>query len=252
MNEAVSQRTAQYSAFAQSLHAETVVAENSEKAVGEQRDKILAENHSMQDTINRLNDTVARLRSDLEKAQREMVRKDPQPASSFQNVSSESFLDKRGSVFDDPRLFPTQNAQTSGPMPQIIPQQSWTDPISGPMQFDINQDARRFSERERSRNQQSQPTNQPNVERLIGPETTEAEFRAALLGFVRNQHDRPKAKEADSLRLSEVPTPETKRAWKTATREEIRAASDRPDAAFTWVNTVSVNREDKKNLMLEL
>ena len=252
VNEAVSQRTAQYSAFAQSLHAETVVAENSEKAVGEQRDSILAENHAMQDTINGLNDTVERLRSDLERAQREMVRRDPQPASSLQNVSSVSFLDKRASIFDDPRLFPTQNAQTSGPMPQMIPQQSWTDPISGAMQFDINENARRSSEQERSRSQQNQPTNQPNVERLIGPETTEAEFRAALLGFVRNQHNRPKAKEADSLRLSEFPTPETYRAWKTATREEIRAASDRPDAAFTWVNKVYVNREDKKHLMLEL
>ena len=70
--------------------------ENSEKAVGEQRDSILAENHAMQDTINGLNDTVERLRNELEKAQREMVRGDPQPASSFQNVSSESFLDKRG------------------------------------------------------------------------------------------------------------------------------------------------------------
>ena len=226
VNQAVSQRTAQYSAFAQSLHAETVVAENSEKAVGEQRDSILAESHAMQDTINGLNDTVERLRSDLERAQREMVRRDPQPASSFQNVSSESFLDKRGSIFDDVRLFPTQNAQTSGPMPQIIPQQSWTDPISGAMQFDTNEHARRSLEQENSRSQQNQPTNQPNVERLTGPETTGAEFRAALLGFVRNQHDRPKAKEADSLRLSEFPTPETYRAWKTATREEIRAASD--------------------------
>ena len=105
VNEAVSQRTAQYSAFAQSLHAETVVAENSEKAVGEQRENILAENHATQDTINGLNDTVERLRSDLKRAQREMVRRDPQPASSLQNVSSESFLDKRGSIFDDPVFF---------------------------------------------------------------------------------------------------------------------------------------------------
>ena len=105
VNEAVSQGTAQYSAFAQSLHAETVVMENSEKAVGEQRDSILAENHAMQDTINGLNDTVERLRNDLERAQREMLRRDPQPASSFQNVSSESFLDRRGSIFGDPRLF---------------------------------------------------------------------------------------------------------------------------------------------------
>ena len=107
VNEAVSQRTAQHSAFAQSLHAETVVAENSEKVISEQRDKILAESHSMQDTTNGLNDTFERLRSDLEKVQREMARKDPQPASSFQNVSSESCFDKKGNIFD-PRLFPTQ------------------------------------------------------------------------------------------------------------------------------------------------
>ena len=66
-------------------------------------------------------------------------------------------------------------------MPQIIPQQSWTDPISGAMQFEINENAKRSSEQERSRSQQNQPTNQPNVERLIGPETTEAEFRFQLL-----------------------------------------------------------------------
>ena len=36
---------------------------------------------------------------------------------------------------------------------------------------------------------------------------TGPEFRAALLGFVRNQHDRPKAKEADSLRLSQLLRP---------------------------------------------
>ena len=49
VNEAVAQRTAQYRAFAQSLHAEAIAAGNSEKAISEQRDRILAENHSMQD-----------------------------------------------------------------------------------------------------------------------------------------------------------------------------------------------------------
>ena len=60
VNEAVSQRTAQYSAFAQSLHAEAVVAQNSQKEISEQRNRILAENPSTQDAIN------GRLKSELE------------------------------------------------------------------------------------------------------------------------------------------------------------------------------------------
>ena len=165
VSEEVAQRTAQYGALAQSLRAEAIAAGNSEKAISKQRDRILAENHSMQDNINvnGLNYSVERLKSELEKAQEEMsantasrevppnARGDPQPASSFPNVSPKSFLDRRGNIFDDSRLFPNRNAQSSGPMPQIIPQQSWSDPISGAMQFDINQDARRFAERERGR-----------------------------------------------------------------------------------------------------
>jgi len=38
--------------------------------------------------------------------------------------------------------------------------------------------------------------------------------------------------EADTLRFLEFPTPEP---WRTAIREEIRAASDRPDEAWEWL-----------------
>ena len=49
---------------------------------------------------------------------------------------------------------------------------------------------------------------------------------------------KPKAKEAESIKLLEFPTPDTYRSWRIAAREAIRAASDRPDEAFAWVQAV--------------
>ena len=61
-----------------------------------------------------------------------------------------------------------------------------------------------------------------------------------------------KVKEAETLRFPEFPTPEKYRSWRTAVREEIRAASDRPDEAWTWLLKVYEEREDKRNHMAEL
>ena len=58
---------------------------------------------------------------------------------------------------------------------------------------------------------------------------------AGLLKGESAQEEKPKAKEAESVKLPEFPNPETYRSWKTATRESIRAASDKPDEAFQWV-----------------
>ena len=59
-------------------------------------------------------------------------------------------------------------------------------------------------------------------------------LRASLLGK-QPEEDKPKVKEAETIKLPDFPNPETYRSWKTAAREAIRAASDQPDAAFTWV-----------------
>ena len=47
-----------------------------------------------------------------------------------------------------------------------------------------------------------------------------------------NEPERPKVKEAESIRLPDFPSPETYRSWKISTRETVRAASDQPDEAF--------------------
>ena len=50
--------------------------------------------------------------------------------------------------------------------------------------------------------------------------------------------DKPKAKEAEMVKLPKFPNPETYRSWKISVREAVRAASDKPDEAFKWVQKV--------------
>ena len=47
-----------------------------------------------------------------------------------------------------------------------------------------------------------------------------------------------KAKEAETVKLPDFPNPETYRSWKISVREAVRAASDKPDEAFKWVQEV--------------
>ena len=66
------------------------------------------------------------------------------------------------------------------------------------------------------------------------PETLLVKALQSVMGK-SDDDGKPKAKEAESIRLLDFPTPETYRSWRIAAREAIRAASDRPDEAFAWV-----------------
>ena len=59
-----------------------------------------------------------------------------------------------------------------------------------------------------------------------------------LKGDKGAEEEKPKVKEAESIKLPDFPNPETYRSWKIATREAVRAASDRPDEAFDWILAV--------------
>ena len=70
--------------------------------------------------------------------------------------------------------------------------------------------------------------------------------------------DKPKAKEAETVKLPDFPNPETYRSWKITVREAVRAASDKPDEAFKWVQevyersaTMELLRETGKFLTLD-
>eukprot|EP00435_Cladocopium_sp_Y103_P004154 s3956_g1.t1 len=53
-----------------------------------------------------------------------------------------------------------------------------------------------------------------------------------------NSDDKPKVKEADTIKLPAIPGPETYRNWRIKTREAIVAASTNPDTAFEWIGEV--------------
>ena len=81
-------------------------------------------------------------------------------------------------------------------------------------------------------------------------QTQQALLEAAKLlkGDKSGEDDKPKVKEAENIRLPDFPNPETYRAWKTATREAVRAASDRPDEAFSWILEVYAKDADHDKL----
>ena len=59
-----------------------------------------------------------------------------------------------------------------------------------------------------------------------------------LKGETGAEEEKPNVKEAESIKLPDFPNPENYRSWKIATREAVRAASDRPDEAFDWILAV--------------
>ena len=54
----------------------------------------------------------------------------------------------------------------------------------------------------------------------------------------KSSESKPKVREADTIKLADQATPEAYRHWKIAVREEIRAASDKPDKAWEWLAEV--------------
>ena len=88
----------------------------------------------------------------------------------------------------------------------------------------------------------------------LGPNLGQEAFAKMLMKLVKGHtnDEKPRTRESETLRFKEMPTPETYREWKTSVREDVRAASDRPDEAWPWIMEVWSDREDKKKLLEEL
>ena len=54
----------------------------------------------------------------------------------------------------------------------------------------------------------------------------------------REEKDKPKTKEAEVIKLNNMPAPESYRTWKNHVRDEVKSCSDRPDEAWLWLNEV--------------
>ena len=64
----------------------------------------------------------------------------------------------------------------------------------------------------------------------------------------RESDEKPKVKEADHIKLNDMPTPETYRQWKHHVRDEIKSCSDKPDAAWDWLMEVYNTVDERKVL----
>ena len=54
----------------------------------------------------------------------------------------------------------------------------------------------------------------------------------------RDEKDKPKTKEAEVIKLNNMPAPESYRNWKNHVRDEVKSFSDCPDEAWAWLNEV--------------
>ena len=54
----------------------------------------------------------------------------------------------------------------------------------------------------------------------------------------RDEKDKPKTKEAELIKLNNMPAPESYRTWKNHVRDEVKSCPDRPDEAWAWLNEV--------------
>ena len=85
------------------------------------------------------------------------------------------------------------------------------------------------------------------VEEKPSPEALLVKALQSMMGK-SDDDGKPKAKEAETIKLLDFPTPETYRSWRIAAREAIRAASDRPDEAFSWVQAVYAKDQSLEGL----
>ena len=79
---------------------------------------------------------------------------------------------------------------------------------------------------------------EPHKPASSGAITTDHVLEVVKLLTQRDGDEKPKVKEANRIKLNDMPTPETYRQWKHHVRDEIKLCSDKPDAAWDWLMEV--------------
>ena len=60
--------------------------------------------------------------------------------------------------------------------------------------------------------------------------------------------EKPRAKEAETIKLNDMPAPEAYRHWRNHIRDEVKSCSDKPDEAWIWPNEVFDNKTPRDKL----
>ena len=60
--------------------------------------------------------------------------------------------------------------------------------------------------------------------------------------------EKPRTKEAETIKLNDMPAPEAYRHWRNHIRDEVKSCSDKPDEAWIWLNEVFDNKTPRDKL----
>ena len=60
--------------------------------------------------------------------------------------------------------------------------------------------------------------------------------------------EKPRTKEAETIKLNDLPAPEAYRHWRNHVRDEVKSCSDKPDEAWIWLNEVFDNKTPRDQL----
>ena len=60
--------------------------------------------------------------------------------------------------------------------------------------------------------------------------------------------EKPRTKEAETIKLNDMPAPEAYRHWRNHVRDEVKSCSDKPDEAWIWLNEVFDNKNSRNKL----
>ena len=60
--------------------------------------------------------------------------------------------------------------------------------------------------------------------------------------------EKPRTKEAETIKLNDMPAPEAYRHWRNHVRDEVKSCSDKPDEAWIWLNEVFDNKTPRDQL----
>ena len=60
--------------------------------------------------------------------------------------------------------------------------------------------------------------------------------------------EKPGTKEAQTIKLNDMPAPEAYRQWRNHVRDEVKSCLDKPDGAWTWLNGAFTNKSPRDEL----
>ena len=125
------------------------------------------------------------------------------------------------------------------PDPRVVPKEL-EGILGGPQVFNLPRGTKaKDSEVQEAHKHSDEPSDQKPTEapKTESPHDDLVSALKAVIGK-KDDDDKPRVKEAETIRLPGFPNPESYRSWKISVREAVRAASDRPDEAFNWVQEV--------------